>query len=283
MENKGYNENKRRGRITFPVQLYCVDRNHAQYVMPLHWHNEWELIRVVSGRLMLYVNNVPYPLSAGEIAVVNCKRLHRAEPKASYYECIVLDAESVAGKNNEVYADYIHPLVTGERFVDCLCLKEGSALYGALDRAFDILKKEEAHYQLDFLGALFTALKELYGKEDAFADQLSRKASKQTAYISEILNWIDRNHAEQITLQLLAERVGITPNYLCRIFKAYTGKTLVEYLNFVRMQRVCHEIRCSEKSITRIATDNGYNDISYFCKVFKKTVGVSAKRYKEKL
>ena len=40
---------------------------------------------------------------------------------------------------------------------------------------------------------------------------------------------------------------------------------------------MCQEIKCNKKTITQIATDNGFNDISYFCKVFKKQNGVTAK------
>jgi AraC-like DNA-binding protein len=67
--------------------------------------------------------------------------------------------------------------------------------------------------------------------------------------------------------------------YLCKIFKAYTGKTPSQYINSVRIENACTEMKQTDKSITQIALENGFNDISYFCKVFKKHKGISAKKY----
>ena len=109
-----------------------------------------------------------------------------------------------------------------------------------------------------------------------------KKAVSKANIIAEIINWIDANHREHITLERLAQQSGLTPNYICRIFKEYTAKTPIEYVNAVRIENVCRDIALGGKNITEAAMDNGFNDISYFCKVFKKQKGVSAKEYLEK-
>ena len=45
-----YYENKKHGTDEFPLQYYYVDKNNFQYIMPLHWHNEFEIIHILSGK-----------------------------------------------------------------------------------------------------------------------------------------------------------------------------------------------------------------------------------------
>lgn len=64
--------------------------------------------------------------------------------------------------------------------------------------------------------------------------------------------------------------------YLCRIFKEYTGKTVVDYINELRIDNACHEMTVKGMSVTRAAYDSGFNNLSYFCKVFKHYKGVTS-------
>lgn len=276
-----YNENKQHGHRDFPIQLYSVDSSHPQYVMPLHWHKELEIIRVISGKLDLYVSNTHLTLVENDIAFVNCKSLHRGEPDNCVYECIVCDLAMMVKKSNEIFSAYINPIILGNRVIDTVIKPCGSKLYMNICLLFDILKNEPKYYELSTMGALFTIFEQLYQNGAINQAKISKKISAQTLIISELVMWIDRNYAEHITLDLLSQKAGVTPNYLCRIFKEYTEKTPIEYVNSVRIDNVCYEIKWGQKNITEAAIDNGYNSLSYFCKVFKKYKGISAKKYAE--
>ncbi len=72
-------------------------------------------------------------------------------------------------------------------------------------------------------------------------------------------------------------------NTKCRFFKEMTNRTPIEYLVFYRIERACEELSYGEKSITEVALDCGFNDLSYFIKTFKKLKGVSPKQYQKTL
>lgn len=274
-----YNEKKQRGHSGFPIELYRVDNRNSQYIMPLHWHDELEIIRVNSGNLNLFINNIPYCLSAGDIAIINCKYLHRAEPDNCKYDCIVCDLETMVKTNNDIYVNYIYPIVKGNLVINCLFHTDSTMLYFYLNSIFSLLSNEPERFQLSVLGNLINIIEQLYAENCISQIKMSKKHSSQANIIAELLEWIDNNYTEHINLDMLASKAGITSNYLCRIFKAYTSKTPIEYVNHIRIQNVCNEIEWGQKSITEIALDNGFNDISYFCKVFKKHTGISAKKY----
>jgi len=279
MKYPEYNEIKQRGRRDFPIQLYRIDSSHPQYVMALHWHKELELVRIISGSFSLFVNNGRIDLTAGDIAFINCRYLHRGEPADCSYECIVFDPEMMVKKSNEVFSSYINPVILGSMVIKSVGHRKDSKLYSAVCRLFDILRDEPGYYELSTMSALFDIFEQLYLEGAVVPSQVSKKLSAQTGMISELVMWIDRNYSEHITLNILAQKAGVTPNYLCRLFKEYTEKTPLEYVNSVRIDNICHEIRWGHKNITEAALDGGYNNMSYFCKVFKKYRGISAKKY----
>lgn len=89
-----YQENLKRGSEGFPVSYYHLSPLHPRYHMPPHWHNEYEIIRVLSGELNVNINNRPLVLKKNDTAIINSGFLHSAEPKnGGCYECIVFDME----------------------------------------------------------------------------------------------------------------------------------------------------------------------------------------------
>ena len=84
-----FKEAKSHGTTDFPVEYYDVKEGAPNSIMPLHWHEELELVRVSRGKLDLYINNEETVLGAGELAFIGSGMLHRAEPHCCDYECLV--------------------------------------------------------------------------------------------------------------------------------------------------------------------------------------------------
>lgn len=98
--------------------------------------------------------------------------------------------------------------------------------------------------------------------------------------ISDILKYIDLNYAHIDNIDMIAENFYITKYYLCRTFKHYTGCTVIDYLNHVKIKNACRLMtENNQLSITKIATLSGFNSISYFSSTFKKVVGKTPKQF----
>ena len=67
--------------------------------------------------------------------------------------------------------------------------------------------------------------------------------------------------------------------YLCRFFKDYTSRTPIDYINNLRIEAACHELTSGDMTITEAAIECGFNDISYFSKMFKKYKGITPREY----
>lgn len=86
--------------------------------------------------------------------------------------------------------------------------------------------------------------------------------------------------AEEISLNTVAAEVGMSPNYFSSIFRKEAGKTFVEYLTEVRMEKAKELLMCSPMKTSEIGFLVGYKDPHYFSYIFKKTQGCSPKDYR---
>ena len=104
---------------------------------------------------------------------------------------------------------------------------------------------------------------------------------KKNHTVISLLNWIEDNYTENITLERLSEISNLSEKYICRIFKEYTSKTPISYINEIRIDAACHEMIANRKSITDAALACGFNDLSYFSKMFKRYKNMSPQKYKK--
>ena len=102
--------------------------------------------------------------------------------------------------------------------------------------------------------------------------------------LTPVLEYIDSHYAEAITLKDLSDLLGVTPQHLCTLFRKIMNTRIFEYINLVRIKK-CKEYLLGQSSlpIRDVAHANGFEDVSYFCYIFKRiekiTPGDFRKRY----
>lgn len=94
------------------------------------------------------------------------------------------------------------------------------------------------------------------------------------------IHTINREYYRRIPLQELADAAYCTPGYLCRLFKKRTGMGLTDYIKQVRIKRACYYLHATDLSLTQIAQECGFNQASYFTKVFKKYMNMTPSEYR---
>lgn len=99
--------------------------------------------------------------------------------------------------------------------------------------------------------------------------------------IDDAVQYIHAHYAAVLSLEEIAEQVGLSANYFSRIFKAKMGVGFVEYLTRIRMNEAKEFLVESTDSIKEIAHRVGYYDDKHFTKTFKKQVGISPKEYRK--
>lgn len=280
MKYSDYNEGKLHGTNVFPLEYYYVTPDNPQYIMSTHWHKEFEIIKVISGCFNLNLNSIGYTLTAGNIIFVECGTLHGGVPDNCVYECLVFDLNMLKRRQNDAITPLISPLIDGSKGINCIIPEKGSSVYLAASALFAVTSTRDDYYEIETYSMLFRLFSQLYKNENISPVSKNPQTSKKNQTVIKLLDWIDYNFTENITLQKLSEISNLSEKYICRIFKEYTSKTPINYINELRIDAACHEMISDKKSVTEAALACGFNDLSYFSKLFKRYKHISPYKYR---
>ncbi|MDE6221685.1 MAG: helix-turn-helix transcriptional regulator, partial [Lachnospiraceae bacterium] len=94
-------------------------------------------------------------------------------------------------------------------------------------------------------------------------------------------DYINKNYSRDLSVEMLASMVYLTPDYLSRLFKKSTGKSLSQYIRQVRMEKASDLLRTSNRKVIDIGASVGYSNYSYFCQSFREYFGKSPEKYRQ--
>lgn len=131
-------------------------------------------------------------------------------------------------------------------------------------------------------GRGFCELSSLY--RSAYTDLCGEESGSeyQHVYIQLCKQYLAEHFSEQLSLQSVAAIIGITPNYLSSLFVKYTGETFTSFLNTIRIEEVKRLMVAPGRTTGSLGRQVGYDNESYFIRVFKKHTGLTPNQYREK-
>lgn len=272
-------EDKRHGTIDFPFELYCVNKNYPRYEMPFHWHVEYEMIIVKKGQLKLILDGKSFYVNEGESAFISGGVVHGGIPEECEYYCIVFDLASLF-KDVALCSKSVAIFLTN---ADCF-----TGIYGAERKQSAIMREilysmqnRDNGYDLNVIGLLWKLLGAFVSEPVISEGEQINKSQRQK--LKDVLSYIRKNIDKNITLEELAQVSGMSPRYFCRVFKSMTGRTPIEYVNYYRIETASQMLITTGESVTDIALNCGFNDMSYFSKMFKKLKGISPSKFRQAL
>ena len=301
-----FHEKKQHGTLEFPAAYYYIDSSHPQYNMPFHWHKEWELIRIIKGSFTIHADDQELTASAGDILLLRDSMLHGGTPSDCVYDCLVFDLHSLF-RSFELIKKYLRPIYRMEILPHILYKKEeNSALYSLVSELMEANAAAEGQI-------LSSASEELYPVTDAatqrpsinchelitvsslgnlFAHILQNghftvtqketvHTSNRIGQIKAVLEYIEQQYQNEITLSALAEVAGMNPKYFCRIFKEITQQTPMDYVIFFRIEQAAKLLSSTDLSVIETGMECGFNDCSYFIRTFKRLKHMTPNQYRK--
>lgn len=117
---------------------------------------------------------------------------------------------------------------------------------------------------------------------DAIMDTIYETRNVRNAKaLAEAMECIRTRFSQNLTLEDVARQVYLSPFYLSHLFREELGITFIEYLTRVRMEEARKLLRGGGETIANVAARVGYEDASYFSKVFRKMYGVTPRQYRQ--
>lgn len=116
---------------------------------------------------------------------------------------------------------------------------------------------------------------------DILGEYAAQKSTRQGWYVREAKVYARENYARNISLSDISEQLHINATYFSALFKREEGITFSDYIISCRMDAAKTLLKTTNQSISEIGQQVGYDDVSYFSKMFKKVVGIRPKEYRK--
>lgn len=285
-EYQNYHETKEHTATEFPYNTYLcsipLDFSHV----PIHWHSELELIVIKKGRGLVSVDFRQRSVTSGDIVLIRPGQLHSIEQDGSHsmeYENIILKPHLLISDEPDLCAlRFINPLMAGaipsETFLtpSLPYYRQVSEYIRQID---GLCEAQPEGFQLAVKGLLFQFIFLLVSNQSP-QENPALLQTKSLEKMKTILKYVEEHYAERITVEDMADLTYYSKSHFMKFFKAHMGTGFIEYLNDYRLSMAERLLRSSDHSVLDIAQMSGFDNLSYFNRIFKRKYGISPGKYR---
>jgi AraC-like DNA-binding protein len=266
------------------VSIERIIRDSEYSMDTKHWHTECEIQYIIEGSRIYFIGDRKIKLGKGSLIIVDADEIHQTTTgNEAYHERIMLLVEKEMFCDK--YAAFGFGLADfflkhrGKINIPAEKRKDAEKIFA--DIAEELHRKDEG-FELSVqarmleLWLLVTRIKLHASSEDAAHDH------GKSRLVAEVVNYIRVNYKQAMSLEGISEKFYVNKSYMSRIFKSTTGFTVNEYINIQRIRQAQLLIENPGLSISEVARMVGYENISYFIRVFKRYVESSPSQYRKK-
>lgn len=278
--------------FTIPVAkettIVVQDNVVPHFYNHLHRHPEVQITWIKDGEGMLIAGNYMQRFKPGDVYIIGANQSHVFKSDDTYYD----------PSQNKIVHEISFFFNPDHLFQNLLRLPEMGAIRKFVEGVHnglqikdtsddlvkktmtDIMEKADSLRVAAFIELLhlFSTLKNLKPLSTNNNEQIM--SDVEGIRMDQIFQFVVGNYKNHITLNEVASIANLTPQAFCRYFKKHTGKTLISFLNEVRINEACKIVVSNRfDSFSDVSYKTGFDNVTNFNRVFKKTIGKSPREY----
>jgi AraC-like DNA-binding protein/quercetin dioxygenase-like cupin family protein len=289
--NSDYKEN-----ITHAIanRPYSLHRTHIPYdrdlVLYQHWHDEIEIFYLEKGEVEFFIEERCIHLKEGEAILIPPNLLHMAwninHKRCCFYAFLFSPVLFSEAYTNSYYNRFIQPLKhNGRLYTHQFTQNLGwhKELLHLLKQIFHFYNRQDIDtWELDLHGLLYQ-LWNLYYNNYMLSIDLSTTYQKLYHKLELSIDYIHENYVTDLTLEQLANQSGLCKGSFCRYFKKLTGESPFTYISRYRIRKSCELLLNTEMKVTQVASQCGFDNISYYNRTFMQYMKCKPSEYRKQL
>lgn len=295
IKQKVYEEKIPHGTAEIPIALHKLAyKEGTDIVFYLHWHRELEILVLTDGLVEVQVEEQIYVLHKGEAIFINSNMYHSArslDGKGCSFYALVFSYEFLQNDLHTHFGrHYIRPVLKSTMLFTPIIRRsvvedgnESTIWQTELLDCLDDINELDADQLLDSelrLKADMYRIWQLYYEHAVMSDVIDDDSLLYQERIKPVLEFIEQNYTYEVTIAELAGLIPMSEGQFCRIFKQTMNRTPMQYIMRYRIMQSCRMLIDTNKKIAEIANETGFNNISYYNKVFLNIVGCTPKQYR---
>lgn len=286
LEYENYHETISHGDIVFPYNTYLCSIPLDFPRVPLHWHDEMELIYIKKGTGFVTVDFREYQVTGNTIVLILPGQLHsidQSNEDSMEYENIIFHPSMLLPKKaDSCSTDFIVPLMDGKITVPTIftpVYPYYEDVAAPIDACDEISKTKPQGYELFIKSQLYQFFFILNNRcRNLTCPKRSRKSLDK---IKIVLKHIENNYMNRITIEEIAEVADFSESHFMRYFKETMGTSFIDYLKDYRLTMASRLLITSDSAILAIASEVGFDNLSYFNRAFKQKYGMTPSAFRK--
>lgn len=282
-------ETRHHGNSDLPIGVYNLHLSSYDIgYAPWHWHKEAELYFVIEGSVRIVTPSGEHILNETEGCFFNSNCLHSMHP----YECddvifqsIVFDPFIISSSISMLFDEkYLFPLLKCRQISSILIDSKNplhSFIYEKISHIVFLHKKQEFGFEIvmrNYLSEIWFQLLKLAEDEIQAAP---RGADLDYNRIHAMLSYIHENYRNELSSENIASAASLSVSECCRCFQRCLKQSPFDYLIEYRIRNAAELLLDTDKSISEICMESGFNSTSYFSNKFKQILGATPRDYRK--
>ena len=276
-------ENKPHGTKDDPFSTYHIENAGRSFQIPVHWHDEFEIIYVRSGFLTVSISGESYIGKTGDAFVVSPGNLHLMGSQTGTvdYYTFLFPLKYISFRTDDMLDEkLLEPLNSGHLMI---CPRVKDTAKELCEQLIEIYmaKKDESESkiatQVRTKIILLQFILEMWKKGFVIENDTSGRNTVE----KEMVSYIQQNFTGKISLREFGEQFHLSEKYISRYFKEHFHITLSQYVTYLRLEHAKQLLQDTDIPITDVAMQSGYQNVSYFIRSFQKAYAVSPLKYRK--
>ena len=276
---------RQRGTPSLPAAVYWATAGVNMKDHPnVEYHPDPEIVLVSQGNITMQLGGETKVFSQGDIFIIPSNIVHRrthfSEDAKTW--TLVFTPEAIRMQPEHFFQkEFVQPLMEN-RLEFPLLLQPGHPAY---DNVFRLMNQLEycrsirEHYRQNRLRVLMSICLELMPYCRVLSGNQTVPNPGHEAVML-CMEYIHGHIAEKLTLDEIAQHCHLHPNYLCAVFKQYTGETIFEYRNRFRVETAAKLLQMEDLPVSKVAELSGFHSECQFYQKFKAHTGMTPKTYR---
>ncbi|MGM7724427.1 AraC family transcriptional regulator [Metabacillus sp. Hm71] len=283
-------EDRVHGDSMFPFRIYMVDYLDGQVIFNMHWHPELEFIYVEKGAINLQIGTKKYRLLEGTGCFIPSEQLHGAYPfKNTPFKlhAIVFNIDFLRSFGFDLIQNNYLQVIQNFSLAHSLLITgntlEEKNMLKTIVNIIEAYSSKEPSYELKVKGYLYLLFADILKKQAwIHNEEVTQKDLTKTDLLKKVLQYIDQNYKQKLTVMELASQIQMSEGHFSRFFKSLVRMTPMEYINTTRINKACMLLQKTDRKLLDIGMDVGFQNQSYFIRLFKKQKGCTPREYRFK-
>ena len=272
-------------KTKFPFEMY-VKGADGRIINSRCNNDSMEIVEVTSGKVKIQIGTELVDAVAGDFLYIPPKMVFRVDSVDGYGSVrgMIFDT-SVVKNNMHSHESEIFYMFYVQSVNRITVFGTDHPVYPTLSRcmahAYDEYMSKDVCYMLPMRANIYLMMTELLRYYCGSKDEADRVIYHNVLRLRSVITYINEHYSEKIYIEELSDMITVSPDYFTKMFKESIGKTPIDYINGLRINKSMQLLFTTDMQMSEVAEQVGFCNPNYFHKIFKQYMQTSPLNYRK--